>query len=1243
MEPDGGNSRVMTTVRDLIDRDLRDEPQSVVTVSDATTLRKDLEEYVLTDTLAGEFAKVLEPLVESARPATPGVINAGIWVSGFFGSGKSHFSKLVGHLLADTGVDGGSARSLFGAHLRSARPHDAEVAALLQEAETYRLAAVAVPFDISSEYAQADGTNIGRTFLRVLFRHVGLSAVVPFAEREIELREAGLFERFEALFQQRSGTAWRDARDRVSSSTDLAGCLAELLPGRFASQQLAHDGLKLEYDHQKSLSITDVVKRLLRWLDAEQSRSARSLRLIFVADEVGAWAGQNRDRIEQIRSFVETIGIAGQGRIWLLATSQERLSDVASNIPGQDPAEARALQHRLEARFKTNVHLESSEVGTVIEDRILKKKPTARPALEQLWQQYQAQLADIGNEPNVELGGNYPPVTMDAFVSTYPFLPYQLPMAADLFGGMRGPKVSSGARSMIKVAFDAVERLADEGMGRLVSWDQIFDSTNRDNEFADEMYLDSQGLTYLIDADKHVQGTPVSPSRVLKVLWLMQQSSRVPRTVSNLARMLVRDLSEDVLAAEGDVRTTLESLAAGNYVRLEPATDQWRFLTQDQVTVEKVVQRIADDEVKQRDLRDETFKLQAGLLQQMLTGKLAHGVSSTSFEYCLQTGENTLRNEGASVRVTVLRSGDPATEKVVEETKSRLDLPVVAWVIEEPLKLAERLRRALAIRRLQSDGELRRIATERTKVEVRELEAEADRLLQQASADVHAALESGVLFYGGRTVKLAGTGGRGKGGALTARAAVEAALADRIDAVFTRFSDGDRAFSGENAERLLLVPRGERQALDPDLGLFDGEGQLHADDPIIEALQKYLSATTKTSGAEVAARFAQAPYGWSQDLVRYAAAALFVEGRIRVVEASGVAHDDPRDATVRPHFGTAAFKKLRLVIEEEPLKPEERKLARTLLKDLDAAPTDDGEFALKEGVLVVTAKLAAAEAEAARASEVGLPLPEVFDGFAQLREELLGGNSRAKVIRGALEHATELRDAHRAMGALSEFIGHNGMAQFARSQELISLALSAGLGEHPEVGATITECAEQYEALKDQRRILADWDGPFADYRARAFAAMLSVYAPLYEEVAGAVAGARSSIETMPEFAALPADARLRVREEFLAEGLPLGELRVPELKDEQQLVGVARTTSVAHLRSVRAALSSQLSLARARVLELSEQLDASGQPPVVVWDPATALAGESLATEAEVDATLGRVGRELKAIVRAGKVVRIL
>lgn len=172
----------MTTIRETIERDLGQEIQSVVKVGETSRLATDLREYVLTDQLAAEFAKVLDAVVTSARPASDGTGRVGIWVSGFFGSGKSHFAKVLGHLIANTPTAAGSARELFERHLNEGHTADDRVASLLQEATNYRLTARLVPFDITSLQA-GPNENVGQIFLRAFQLQLGLSSLSAFAER----------------------------------------------------------------------------------------------------------------------------------------------------------------------------------------------------------------------------------------------------------------------------------------------------------------------------------------------------------------------------------------------------------------------------------------------------------------------------------------------------------------------------------------------------------------------------------------------------------------------------------------------------------------------------------------------------------------------------------------------------------------------------------------------------------------------------------------------------------------------------------------------------------------------------------------------------------------------------------------------------------------------------------------------------------------------------------------------------
>ena len=1231
----------ITTVRQTVARDLGKEipGNGVVKVAETSLLAIDLQEYVLTSQLAADYARVLERVVEAARPATAPADRVGIWISGFFGSGKSHFAKLAGHLLANSETPAGSTRDLFGKHLRIDRPQDQRVAELLQEAQTYRLGAHVVPFDIAS--AQGADDHVGLVFLRAFHTSLGLSPILSFAARELDLQKVGKYEALLERYEARTGIPWAEDRDLVGSDMAFAACLAELLPDRYPSVELAHESLRLAFDELSRAPITDIVKRFAAWARQRSEEAHEPRFLIFVADEVGAWAGRRLKRIEEVRALIEAFVSLGEGRLWMLATSQERLSEVISNSPDLDsPKEAEDLLARLEARFPVNIHLESSEVGTIIEERILAKRPVARPAIEGLWEAQRGTLSDIAEPPGIELGGRYPLAERDAFVNDYPFLPYQLPAASDIFGSMRGVKVSSGARSMLKVALDAAAAVADRPLGTVVTWDQLFDSANRGNEFADEHYLGSQGLEYLAQADRDLAGTvPIErPSRVLKVLWLTQQTGRIPRTISNLTRLLVGDLATDVLALERDVQATLEALAGRSYVRKDPASAEWRFLTPDEVTVEKIVTRITEHDVRETDVRRERQALVGERITKTMSGKLTMGATNTDFRYGVSLNDAVVLNEDASVQLKVYFAETAAAGRVADQYAAYLATPEIYWVVQPPERLDDRLRRALAIGRLATDEEFLRIATQKTKEEARKLETEALQLRADASSDVDQVLLDGTLYWGGGTLSLSALSGN-------ARTKIEDAIRDRLGVVFDRFKDGDRVFSANNIDRLALVPPAERATLDPGLALFDAAGHVQGNHPVVEELSTYLNSTTKNEGQEVIAHFRDKPFGWPADLVRYVAAGMFADGKLSVIDRNGRRYDNPKEAPARAQFGTGPFRAVRLEIEEHPLTPDEITALRSLLQTLGKPTKDAAEATIAEACDEIRAGLAARLSFVSQAEQAGLPLPASYSTITTMLAEIADAGSRVKRMRAMLLHGADLKAAASDLAKLDTFITHAGLAQYSRSRRLLDAAVVAGLEADETWGPTITDAGAQMNAIIDQRRVLDDWDGAYREQRELLIQAFKAVYLPLRDDVRHQTEAARAAVLDSPEFAALHTDRALKVRLAFLAEGRPLAEIPEAELKSDADLLAASDTFSIAHLRTKVAALPGQLGLAQGMVIEqLSEQQKADGaKSTVAAWDAKVAFGGATFKTETEVTDAFAKAADQVKALIREGKSVKVV
>ena len=178
----------MTTpqlIKTLFDKNIDRKIEEVIKVdqTDEQIIRDEIDEYVVTPAIRSHYVHVFETYQDTPNKPHEGIA---IWVSGFFGSGKSHFAKLIGHLAANTSTDGGPARDLFLTRLRPGNERLDRIAGLLQQADTHHLKAQLVAFDITALHGDAT-ENVGRIFLRALFRELGLSGVISFAELEIEV------------------------------------------------------------------------------------------------------------------------------------------------------------------------------------------------------------------------------------------------------------------------------------------------------------------------------------------------------------------------------------------------------------------------------------------------------------------------------------------------------------------------------------------------------------------------------------------------------------------------------------------------------------------------------------------------------------------------------------------------------------------------------------------------------------------------------------------------------------------------------------------------------------------------------------------------------------------------------------------------------------------------------------------------------------------------------------------------
>ena len=354
----------MSTVREVIQRDIGVKVEGVVKVFDRATLGAEMREYVVTDKIEEELRRIFDTFAYVSETLRRGAASRdvmGIWVSGFFGSGKSHFAKVLGHLLQNTPLDeAGSERShdAFVKHL-SDSPRARDIRLRLGELKA-NAEVRTVFFEINSRKTLNNPDSVGEILLSELYRSIGLAENFVVARIERSLERRGLLERLVAEYEAAYGVPWRSAEGRDDLMTvrqRLAKVLPQVDAAEYPDESVARQALKDTFQHER-ITAEGIADELVAWVDAQKTTGGKAAHLVFVIDEMGTFIGDSQDRISELTSLAEMIGNKGKGKVWLIVTSQqdlERVVDRTDFLP--------TLVGRLNARFELRPRLISDEVN----------------------------------------------------------------------------------------------------------------------------------------------------------------------------------------------------------------------------------------------------------------------------------------------------------------------------------------------------------------------------------------------------------------------------------------------------------------------------------------------------------------------------------------------------------------------------------------------------------------------------------------------------------------------------------------------------------------------------------------------------------------------------------------------------------------------------------------------------------------------------------------------------------------
>ena len=569
-------------IKDIFVKDIYRSMNPVIKVSDQddeSTIFQELDEYVVTSEIDKNFEKLYKGITDGL---TNNKDHMGVWISGDFGSGKSHFLKITSFLLRNQSVSGKNSID----YLRE--KVSPPVYSMMQSVGRKNIDTVLFDIDAKSRNGQ-DEDSLVQTFMMVFNEMLGLSSNNSIADFERYLIGLDRYEQFKESFKNvsKKKRSWEEERGRPTFiKQDIANALLDC--GVCSSEEDAK-GIANGISRESNVSVEDFAKML-----GEHCKSrGKDYAMFFLVDEVGQFISDNVQKMLKLQTIVEELGVKARGQAWVIVTSQEDIEAIVSGVSNNDFS-------KIQGRFSTRIKMVSSDVKEVIEKRVLEKRPEDSISLGAF---YEASRLDINtkleldNRMNIRLYRN-----SSEFVATYPFIPYQYDMLQVMLTQLRnksaaGKNLSNAARSMLRLFKDAVANYGDRDLRTVMPlyafFDPIRDELDSPTNLLFARARDNPALT---DFDQDV----------LKTLYLVKYYEGLDTNIRNISALMVDNF--DVVRTElmSNIQESLDRLVEQNFV--QRVGDIYVYLTDQEQEINREISRETfDKESLNKHIADISF------------------------------------------------------------------------------------------------------------------------------------------------------------------------------------------------------------------------------------------------------------------------------------------------------------------------------------------------------------------------------------------------------------------------------------------------------------------------------------------------------------------------------------------------------------------------------------------------------------------------------------------------------------
>lgn len=551
-------------IKDLFKKDIARPIQGVVTIGNEDEEQKwqELEEYVCTDEITKSFRTFFRRYRESITTPTE---KMGVWITGFFGSGKSHFLKILGYILENEVVAGIRAAEYFDDKIKD----ELVLADIRQSAKANNKV---VLFNIDSK-AKSDSKSKTQAIMDIMLRafneSVGYCGSSPWvADLERVLDEEGKLEDFVAKFEEISKRNWVQTRAKALLNRDA------IIKALVAVRGMTEESAKAFVEDQ-TRNFTNTTEDFAKFVS--KYCQANKTRVVFLMDEVGQFIGDNTQLMLNLQTCVEDLGKYCRGQAWVVVTSQQELKAMIDSTKDKQQDFS-----KIQGRFNTRLLLSGANADEVIKKRILEKKDTAVTPLRALYDANSSKLSNLILFQAKPTWSGYKDA--DEFKDVYPFVSYQFELLQKVFESIRehgmseGKHLSQNERSLLDAFQTSAKQIAEMDSGILVPFDDFYQTI--------EQFIDYDIKTVFSNAERK-PSLDKFDIRVLRILFMIKYVKDMPATIDRLATLMVGNINEDKAALKSRIFDALKRLE--DETLIQKNGEEYDFLTNAEQDVNKQI------------------------------------------------------------------------------------------------------------------------------------------------------------------------------------------------------------------------------------------------------------------------------------------------------------------------------------------------------------------------------------------------------------------------------------------------------------------------------------------------------------------------------------------------------------------------------------------------------------------------------------------------------------------------------